>query len=164
MKIGIDCGGVLLANYNRSDGTSVPSKHSFLEFPTLRGAQDAVIKLVEIFGQENVHVVSQVSKRLESELAQWIYVNFVDPSVLLEKNIHFCEEPSGKAPICSSLGLTHFVDNRMEILSFLSDIPNLFLLQPSQYELDGIQGEKPHVTYVAEDWPTLLTEIQKTLA
>jgi len=160
MNVGIDCGGVLLANFNRLEDKNLQFHQSFLEFPAIDQALESVQKLVSVLGQEHVFLVSRVSEEREAGLREWVQEKgFVNEQGFLPKNLYFCREKQDKAAICRQLEITHFIDNRLGILHYLPFVPHLYLFQPSAKELDTFIGEKPNMEYVAETWPELLEKI-----
>ncbi|MCC2631934.1 MAG: hypothetical protein K0S20_633 [Patescibacteria group bacterium] len=162
MRIGIDCGGVLLANYDRQTGRNIPFNESFFEYPEIDGAVESVKRLVDIFGQENVFLVSMVSEERRPGLLEWLKgIGLIGEDSFTESNLYFCRRNADKAGICSKLGITHFVDNRLEVLRHLSHVPHLYLLQPSQHEMDTFTASVPQIEFVAETWSELLENIAK---
>ncbi len=67
---------------------------------------------------------------IEPKARQWLKRYGFD-AVVPPKRVHFCGERNEKARICKKLGITHFIDDRLEVLSYLVGIvPHLFLFCP----------------------------------
>ena len=47
-----------------------------------------------------------------------------------QKHVHFCNERSEKEAICRELGVTHFIDDHLEVLLYLKSVPYRFLFAP----------------------------------
>lgn len=109
-KIGIDLGDTI---FDRSVSPSIPFKDSF-----------RVIKRLvdERFGAENVYIVSKVNDeqklRALTRLAEY---KFFETTGIPVGNLYFCPERRDKGSICKELGITHFVDDRVEVFHHLTD-------------------------------------------
>jgi hypothetical protein len=122
-RIGIDIGGVLTREGDpRYDGERWGNHW---EAP---GAFEAVRCVVQLFGPRNVFLVSKVilNRRMHRETKQWLKSQrFCERTGLPEENITFvscASGPNGKGPAASRLGLSHFVDDKLEVLeSVFSD-------------------------------------------
>lgn len=68
--------------------------------------------------------------------------------------MHFCIERKQKAGISHHLGLTAFVDDRLEILGYLSHMEDLFLFNPNESEVAENSQHLPLVT-VVKNWTEL---------
>ncbi len=79
-----------------------------------------------------MYVVSKINMDgvIEPKARQWLTQYGFD-DVVPPKCVHFCAERSEKALICKKLGITHFIDDRLEVLSYMVGIvPHLFLFRP----------------------------------
>merc|ERR1712232_1207960 len=92
------------------------------------GAFDAVRCVVQLFGPSNVFLVSKVRLRgnMHRDTKQWLETQkFCEKTGVLEGNIRFVSnvaEPNGKGVVASRLGLSHFVNDKLEVLeSVFSD-------------------------------------------
>jgi len=128
MRIGIDFGGVIASSPNHEIA-------SCEDTGPLNMAQNGAFNGIrEMVSQTHgaVWIVSKAGPRMQEKTRAWLEtVNFfrltgMDPSHLL-----FCLERPEKRPICRSLGITHFVDDRIHIMQILrGTVPNLFLYGP----------------------------------
>lgn len=57
-------------------------------------------------------------------------------------------------PIAERLGLTHFVDDKLEVLGYLTSVPHRFLFRPRPAEVAARRALLPLVHRV-ESWPEL---------
>lgn len=72
----------------------------------------------------------------------FLYQSSLD-KIIPWKNVFFCKLRHEKAPIAANLGITHFVDDRLEVLSHMTTVPNRFALNPTadqiaKFPADGI--------------------------
>jgi hypothetical protein len=72
--------------------------------------------------------------------------------------MHFCRARADKAPICKSLGVTHFVDDRLEVLGYLSSVPVRYLFQPDAKEMARHAAHLAHVR-VMESWREIIADL-----
>jgi hypothetical protein len=67
-----------------------------------------------------------------------------------------CAERHEKAPIVRELGITHFIDDRAEVMSYFADfVPNLYHFQSLLEDRNEWATKVPHLTFV-ESWRELL--------
>lgn len=105
-RIGIDIGNVLL-----KAGKDV------------RGSCRALRAILKFFGVDNVFLVSKVRENSKMHVAtkEWLHGphGFLERTGLPSKNVRFVSEidgPDGKGAAADMLGLSHFVDDRWEVL------------------------------------------------
>ncbi|MBT8492227.1 MAG: hypothetical protein KJO07_04135 [Deltaproteobacteria bacterium] len=129
--IGIDFGRVIMCAVK--DGVEDTSflGRSFadaMKTPATPGALDCIAKLVERYGGR-VSVVSKCGESVENKTRAWLGRNDVYAATgLAKEQVHFCRKRHEKAPICRRLGITHFIDDRVDVLSHMVGIvPNLYL-------------------------------------
>ncbi len=156
--LGIDIGGVIIDRANDGTDTSFFSDNYLATNPT-PGVFDALARLVsEKFG-DHVYVVSKCAQRTQDKSLGWLaHSRFSERTGISLDRVRFCRERSGKAPIAEELGLTHFVDDKLEILSYLTTVPHLYLYRPQGKE---VQRYRRHLHLVREvnDWRTLADSI-----
>ena len=135
--LGVDVGGVLVDRI-RADGSDTSFfSDRFLETPAVAGAFDALARLGrERFGQQ-ICIVSKCGPRTEEKTRLWLAQHkLLDALGLDAKALHFCRERRDKAPICKRLGVTHFIDDRMDVLVHLTSVPHRFLFGPQESGLN----------------------------
>lgn len=120
--LGVDLGGVIA----KGNDEEVP------------GAFDALHRLNVGRFRDRVYIVSRVSGADEERSRSWwlLQHSFSDRTGIKSEHLYFCRERREKAPICQSLGVTHFIDDRTEVLSHMIGIvPNLYLFNPKFREM-----------------------------
>jgi len=123
-RIGIDIGGVLT---REGDAWAKGARWSAdWEAP---GAFDAVREIVRSFGPRNVFLVSkvQLGGPMHQQTERWLQeMGFFEKTGVLSTSVVFVSAVSGlagKGVVASRLGLSHFVDDKLEVLqSVISDV------------------------------------------
>jgi len=155
--LGIDIGMVLIGERNLAVNVDDPGfPAAYLAREEVDGAIEAVVRLArERFGG-HVCVVSKRSRQTRPLAVRWLIDRhfFTRVGIGID-DVHFCETREGKAPICKALGVTHFVDNRLEVLSHLSTVPNRYLINAEEEEVARFVDHLPLVTRVAS-WQGIL--------
>lgn len=119
--LGLDIGRVIIAG---GDGTGDTDFHTgdHLRTPALPGALEAIAKLVSGRFGERVHLVSKCHSRIERRTREWLaHTRFSELTGIPEDRWHFCKERADKGPLCKALGITHFVDDRLENLQYAAE-------------------------------------------
>ncbi|MBA3067942.1 MAG: hypothetical protein FP825_05595 [Hyphomonas sp.] len=121
--LGVDFGGVISDRVADNSDTSFFAGR-FLETPMVDGAMDALFRLVNGPFEGRVHVISKAGPKIQERTRLWMnHHQFTDRTGISEANVHFCRERRDKAPICKRLAVTHFVDDRLDVLGYLETVP-----------------------------------------
>ena len=147
-RIGIDIGGVIsqFKNDGRNNG-------EFLKSPPLKDALQVIAELVEHrFGTE-VYLVSKCGFAMQRDTRRWLAAqHFYDRAGVAPDHVWYCITRAEKADIARVLGLTHFIDDRLEILNYLAGIvEHRVLFRPNQHEVAKYFKALPFVKRV-ETW------------
>lgn len=132
-RLGIDIGRVIIEGDRPGGDTSFIGGgiEDVLATAPIEGALEAVERLRVVFNG-NVWLVSKVGKRMEEKTWIWLrHRRFSDATGVRETHVRFCRERPQKADHARQLGLTHFVDDRLDVLEHLRGlVPHLFLFGP----------------------------------
>ena len=134
--LGVDIGGVIIDKMNDKTDTSFFSRN-YLQTTATPHSFRVLAKLsVGRFGK-NIHLVSKAGEDTQARTREWLaYHKFFEKTGIPESNLHFCLERHEKRPICEQLKVTHFIDDRMKVLSHLINlVPNLYLFNASTVEI-----------------------------
>lgn len=144
--LGVDVGGVIVALSGRDEDTSFFGSRP-LETPATAGVFEALAALnAELFAGR-VHVVSKAGPKVAANTRAWLeHHDFVGRTGIPADNLHFVRERRDKAPVCQRLGVTHFVDDRLDVLAHLATVPHRYLFR-------GGTGERP-ADPAPPDWAT----------
>jgi len=124
--LGIDVGGVLVKRASQRDDTSFFGVRP-METPMVAGALEAVRLLAPLFGFR-VHLVSKAGPRIAALTKEWLALHgFFEDTGLDAGSMWFVRKREDKAPICARLGVTHFVDDRVDVLEYLTSVSFRFL-------------------------------------
>ena len=157
-KLGLDFGKVIMgAVINGRQDTSFlgTTFDEAMKSPATEGAIEAVAELVDAF-KGNVWIVSKCGPSVENKTRAWLKHNhFYRETGLKNANLRFCRKRPEKAPICQQIGITAFVDDRLDVLIHMEGIvSDLYLFgeqPPNQSKIDSITAVK--------DWEEVLQEI-----
>lgn len=152
--LGVDVGGVLVDRI-RADGSDTSFfSDRFLETPAVEGAFDTLARLGrERFGQR-ICFVSKCGPKVEEKTRLWLaHHGVLDALGLDVRALHFCRERRDKGPICKRLRVTHFIDDRMDVLAYITSVPHRFLFGPQKA---GVNADGVVRTETWEDIATAL--------
>ncbi len=128
-RLGIDIGRVII----HGDGpdtsfVGAASVEEALRAPAMEGAFDSIARLVERLDRR-VWLVSKCGKKVEERTRLWLdHHRFYEATGVPRDNLRFCRERKEKAPICVKLGITLFVDDRLDVLRHMASlVPHRFL-------------------------------------
>jgi len=125
IRLGIDIGGVIIAKAEDGDDTSFFSDN-YMNTPPEPFVLEAIHNIIAILGPENVYLVSKCGKNFREKTLEWLYgTNFFAKTLLPTQNVRFCDERPQKAEICAELGITHFVDDRLDVLKHLLSVHSM---------------------------------------
>ncbi len=143
-----DIGGVIIDRVKNDNTDTSFFSDNFLRTSAVPGAFRAIAELREHF-DGHVHLISKCGREVESKTRLWLdHMNFYGLTGLREPNVHFCRTREGKAPICEKLGIAYFVDDRLEVLSYLTTVKKRYLFQPNPNEVRRYAAHLPSVTQV----------------
>jgi hypothetical protein len=157
-KIGIDVGGVIIDKVN--DGTDTSFMwDNYLETTAVPQAIESIKLLVERMSAQNVFIVSKCGQKVQNKTRHWLsHHDVFGKTGLLPENIHFCLERPQKAPICERLGITHFVDDRYDVLCHMKTVPNRFMFCPNAQDIKRL-AQEPMDILVVQSWPEVCAKI-----
>lgn len=160
VRIGLDVGGVIIDRI-KNDGTDTSFKSdNFLLTTAVPGAFAAVKLMVEAYGAKNVFIISKVKSDVKTRM--WLsYNQFYRKTGFSADNVHFCRERHEKALIAERLPggpLTHFVDDRADVLHHMSNVRTRYLFG----EQDRIWLVRTEAFVPVLTWPMVLSDLGLT--
>lgn len=144
MKLGIDVGRVLISpGESRKPDTSFigGSLEAALDTPPYDDMFDVVPALVERFGGA-VWIVSKCGPRIQERTLRWFgHHRFFERTGIRPDRVRFCLQRPEKAVHCRELGITHFIDDRVDVLEPMAGIvPLRYLFGPQRGRVpDGMR-------------------------
>jgi hypothetical protein len=133
--LGVDFGRVIndASSHPSGDDTSFlqGSEAEMLATPPMEGAFDSLKHLVQVFGGR-VWIVSKAGQRIQDNTERWLtHQNFYEKTGIPSNNLRFVRRRVDKLEQCQQLGITHFVDDRAEVIEVLrSVVAHLYLFGP----------------------------------
>lgn len=128
--LGIDYGGVICERHTDANGVYQP----------IGGAFEALVELREKRFSGNIVIISHASRPLQHNIFRWLVRNdFFRKTGIPSTQLHFCTARAMKAELCRRYHVTHFVDDRTEIMEYLLEVSlqELYLFQPRADEIAG---------------------------
>lgn len=146
--LGVDIGGVIIDRVKGDASDTSMFSGRWIETPEVEGAIDAVADLAKGRFGGRVHVVSKAGNRMRIRSLEWLKGrHFFGRTGIPEGNLHFCYNRRDKTDICRRLGVTHFVDDRCEVLSYISPFVGRLIL---------FRGEDRDARDYPEVWPKVV--------
>ncbi|WP_344836742.1 hypothetical protein [Actinocorallia longicatena] len=130
-RLGVDLGRVVVGANRDARG------RVFLDDPTkmplIEGAFEVLPRLVERF-KGQAWVISRISEEGEPMSLAWLeYHDFYGRTGISRDRIRYCRLREEKALHCAELGITHMIDDRMDVHRAIRDIvPNRYLFGPQE--------------------------------
>ncbi|WP_329481453.1 hypothetical protein OG555_04760 [Kribbella sp. NBC_01484] len=144
-RLGIDIGRVIIDGSSGSGDTSFFSGDTaaMLRTPAVPGAFAAIARLVPLFGE--AWLVSKCGPRVQRRSVEWLrHHRFFELTGIAEGNVRFCLRRPEKAIHCADLGITHFVDDKADVIAAITPVV-------------------PH-GYLFTNWPTTEASILRDLS
>jgi hypothetical protein len=132
--LGVDIGRVIISGEHNPNGdTSFFSgtEAEMLVTPMVAGAFAAIATLTSQF-QGRTWLVSKCGPAVAERSMRWLgHHRFWETTGVSPTSVRFCRERRQKAGIAKELGLTHFVDDKLDVISSLAGIvDHRFLFGP----------------------------------
>lgn len=154
--LGVDVGGVIIDRVNDGTDTSFFGRN-FLLTTAVADGFEVLKRLSKRFDQ--IVLVSKCGQSTQDRTRKWLaHHDFYNRTGIADVDVHFCRERRDKAGICQQLNVTHFIDDRLEVLGYLETVPNLYLFQPVESEVKRFSRFLPRVTRV-NSWQEVLSEL-----
>jgi hypothetical protein len=145
--LGVDIGRVILDREAGNDG-------GFVE-----GSIEALVRLVDERFGERVHLVSKCGPNMQSRILNTFeFHRFYEQTGIARERVHFCRERHQKAPICTELDISIFIDDRVEVLNYLTSVRRRIAFCPRFEEMRRHQrADRPFVQ--AYSWDDVLVDL-----
>lgn len=138
--LGVDVGRVIIAPSDGADDTSFlnGTEDDAMGTPASEGCFEALQRLTQAF-EGRVFIVSKAGPRVAARTERWFkHHRFFQQTGVSARNVRFCRERRQKRDHCLEHGITHFVDDRLDVLQ------NLVGLVPSLYLFGGDWSRREH--------------------
>jgi hypothetical protein len=144
--LGIDVGGVIIDRKRNDDTDTSLFGTNYLNAHAVEEAFETIHALHDRF---DIFIVSKCGQNIERKTREWMIHNqFPEKTGVAMDRVNFCRQRADKAPICEKLGVTHFIDDKLEVLSYLKSVPNKYLFDPSPNEVKAYSKHLDQVMIV----------------
>lgn len=127
LVLGVDVGGVLVDRVAEGSDTSFFGDHP-MDIPQVDGAFDEIASLARNVFDYRVHIVSKAGPKIAGLTREWLgRTRFFEITGISAANVWFVRKRPEKDPICRRLGVTHFVDDRLDVLQHLDSVEHRYL-------------------------------------
>jgi hypothetical protein len=156
-RLGLDIGRVIIGPVlgGKADTSFLSGGlDQALETPPAPGALEAVAQLVDRF-EGRVWLVSKCGERVRDKSLRWLdHRRFYEVTGLARDHVRFCRRRPDKADHARALGLTHFVDDRTDVLVHLRGlVEGLFLFGEQK-------RPAPRWTTPVVDWAAVVQHVR----
>lgn len=155
--LGVDFGGVIM-DRGREEKNAMSTSDDYLAIPQIAGAITAIAKLARHRFPGRIAIVSTAGPELERRSREWLlHHDFPGITGVGAEQWRFCRTREEKSAICQELGVTHFIDDRLENLGVhLRWVLHRLLFRPRLDELDRFDRHLGSVHFV-HSWEDVLS-------
>jgi hypothetical protein len=135
--LGVDLGNVIIDHLGFGTTPEFFRSGDYNIIPPVPGVFEALRMLNERrFGSE-IFVVYNATDVADQKITSWLQAHdFFARTGILPDRVKRTQNGRNKLSVCQMFGATHFVDDRLEVLSHLiGKVENLYLLRPQQIEV-----------------------------
>lgn len=140
-RLGIDIGNVIIGGAHVAGGVKRPDTDFLtgtfteaMDVPAVPGALETIRDLVPLFSGR-AWLISKCGFRIQSRTLEWLYQHkFYTATGVRRNHVMFCRRREDKRGICAEQGITHFVDDRVDVLKNLDEVVEHRYLFGSQSE------------------------------
>lgn len=160
-RLGVDIGRVIIAGPDDPDAADTAffgtDEQAMLSTPAVDGAFHVLRRLVERF-DGRVWLISKCGERIQRHTEQWLaHHRFFERTGVGVDHVRFTRRRAEKGVHARELAITHFVDDRLDVLEAIHDVvPHLYLFgAQTQSSPDWVQH--------TPDWPSAEAAITAAL-
>lgn len=158
--LGVDIGGVIIDRVDARSDTSFFGAN-YLSTPPVTGCFDALARLSVAF-EGRVHLISKCGPGTVRRTREWLrHHDFEGRTGIPERQVAFCRQREEKRPLCLERSITHFVDDRLEVLGYLECVRHRYLFNPVSGEVEKHRRHFAGVVVVST-WAEAVAAIETT--
>ncbi len=157
-RIGVDIGRVIIDGDGPDTNFFGHELHEAMRTPAVPGAFAGVAALVERFAGR-VWLVSKCGPKIQARSLAWLdHHGFWAATGVSRDQVRFCRERRDKAVHARQLGLTHFVDDRHDVLVHLVGlVGHLYLFGPQRRR----SGPPRQPMIATPRWADVLAQVER---
>jgi hypothetical protein len=154
-RIGVDIGRVIINGDGSDTAFFGHSQVEAMRAPAVAGAFDAIAELVRRF-EGRVYLVSKCGAKIQARSLAWLdHHGFWAATGVDRAHVRFCKERRDKAIHAQKLELTHFVDDRFDVLTHLVGlVDRMYLFGPQRRRSEQLPG-----MLATPCWPDVLADL-----
>lgn len=155
--LGVDVGGVIM-DFLGLDQDDPRQTGDVVDIPPVT---DSIESLATLNSSDKfaarVFLVSRYRGSGPEAVLSWLHHwDFFERTAIPENHFYPCAQRHEKLPIALDLHITHFVDDRAEVLShMIGVVPHLFLFQNLDESMDDFAAARSHMRFF-KTWKELL--------
>lgn len=158
--IGIDVGGVIIDRERNDDTDTSLFSPNYLNAYAVEGAEEGITRLSQGTFRDAIWIVSKCGKEIERKTREWLKHHKFD-AIVPEARWRFCRDRADKAPIAKELGLTHFVDDKLEVLHHMHKIvEHRLLFRPIFGQIGGWWGDSTSGVRIWMNWEEMAASLE----
>jgi hypothetical protein len=120
--LGVDIGRVIIEGDGPDTSFIGGSDADAMRAPATAGAFESLRRLSRLFDRR-VWLVSKCGPRIQERTRKWLDRHrFFQETGIPYGQLRFCRQRKEKAPICLDLGVTLFVDDRLDVLDAMAGV------------------------------------------
>lgn len=152
-RLGIDIGRVIIGG---GDGPGADTQfldgneQRAMSTPAIEGSFATIAELLRVF-EGRVWLVSKAGARVQDRTRRWLDANgFYTTTGVSRTHLRFCRERPQKADHARELALTHFIDDRLDVLQALrGTVERLLLFGPQRRPVAAAHWLTPALSWRA---------------
>lgn len=136
--LGVDIGRVIIDGSSHPQGGDTAfftgDTATMLRTPEMPGAVAALARLIPLFNGR-VWLISKCGERVQRRTREWLaHHDLFGRTGIPPDHLRFCLRRPDKAIHCAELGVTHFVDDKVDVHEALRGlVPHLYLFGPQRF-------------------------------
>jgi hypothetical protein len=161
--LGIDVGGVIVDLVGHDSDTSFFGSRP-LDTPAVPDAFATIAALAHDSFDGRAVIISKAGPRVSARTLEWLrHHRFHEVTGIAPVDVHFVRARSDKAEVCRRLGVTHFIDDRLDVLQALTTVSHRYFF------VGGLGSQTRPLTDVPagitrrDTWPQLAASIRASL-
>lgn len=125
--LGIDVGGVIVDRVAENTDTSFFGGDP-MNTPAVPDAFRSIAALCADPFEYRAYIISKAGQQIAATTRRWLGdTHFFAETGMNQHNLHFVRRRPDKAPLCARFGITHFVDDRLDVLQHLTTVEHRYL-------------------------------------
>ena len=162
--LGLDVGGVIDDLVGRDSDTSFFGTRP-LDTPAVADAFTTIAELVQGPFRGRAVIVSKAGPRVSARTLEWLrHHHFHELTGIAPADIHFVPARRDKHAVCRTAGVTHFVDDRLDVLENLATVSHRYLFIGGLGPEGRVPSQVPAGVVLARSWPQLASQLRVTVA